>query len=257
MIYNDLQDAYVYIYLDPRKPGQYNYCTVGRELLYEPFYVGQGIRDRYLSHLGEAYRRINEKWRSNTYKSHLIRKIKRVTGRDPIVEKLAISLTIVQAKELERRIIKEIGRRMDKTGPLVNLTEGGSGGDHLNRISKEKRKEIHARSVATTKATGALKGKNHPLFGQCRTKDVKDKISKNHVRRDGSHNLQAKNWELISLTGERFLIKGTLKEFCRIHRLSYSMIKSCRNKGPIRICSFALKVTELMQNTIGWQSKEL
>lgn len=40
---------YVYIYLDIRKKGSYNFG--GYQFIYEPFYVGKGKGDRYLTHL--------------------------------------------------------------------------------------------------------------------------------------------------------------------------------------------------------------
>lgn len=44
--------CYVYIYLDPWKPGEYEYDQFKFE--YEPFYVGMGSRSRDTSHLREA-----------------------------------------------------------------------------------------------------------------------------------------------------------------------------------------------------------
>lgn len=40
-----------YIYLDPRKPGKYQYENLDFCLLYEPFYVGKDKDKRYLSHI--------------------------------------------------------------------------------------------------------------------------------------------------------------------------------------------------------------
>lgn len=42
-----MRNYYVYIYLDPRKPGKYKYSKC--EFEYEPFYVGKGKNNGILS----------------------------------------------------------------------------------------------------------------------------------------------------------------------------------------------------------------
>ena len=43
---------YIYVYLDTRKKGSYSFGDFHFE--YEPFYVGKGVNDRYLTHLRVA-----------------------------------------------------------------------------------------------------------------------------------------------------------------------------------------------------------
>jgi hypothetical protein len=57
-------EFYVYIYLDPRKPGSYNYGDY--MFNYEPFYVGKGKGNRMYVHLKDQ---------SKCYKVHKIQKI--------------------------------------------------------------------------------------------------------------------------------------------------------------------------------------
>jgi len=46
---SDKNRFYVYVYLDPRKPGNYTYGDYHFD--YEPFYVGKGCDDRLNDHL--------------------------------------------------------------------------------------------------------------------------------------------------------------------------------------------------------------
>ena len=105
---------YVYVYLDPRKPGVFKYDEF--EFEFEPFYVGKGTKSRLLRHLK------NEK--TNPIKVNKIRKIKSL-GLEPIIIKIKDNISNEESLEVEVRLIKSIGRSCKKEGPLTNYTEGG------------------------------------------------------------------------------------------------------------------------------------
>ena len=111
---------YTYIYLDPRKPGNYVYGDYTFE--YEPFYVGKGCGDRYKRHL-ECL--LSEKF--DTYFYRKIRKIEKETCGDPIILKIEENLSEQEAFDSEIFFIWGIGRYNINTGPLTNLTDGGEG----------------------------------------------------------------------------------------------------------------------------------
>ena len=48
---------YIYIYLDPRKPGNYKYNNLCFN--YEPIYIGKGKGYRYRGHLYSNYKNTN------------------------------------------------------------------------------------------------------------------------------------------------------------------------------------------------------
>lgn len=48
------QKYYNYMYLDPRKRGNYSYEGLNFSLLYEPFYVGKGEGYRKFKHLQKS-----------------------------------------------------------------------------------------------------------------------------------------------------------------------------------------------------------
>jgi hypothetical protein len=109
-------DFYVYVYLDPRKPGKYIYGEY--EFDYEPFYVGKGKGLRMYMHLS-----CNDR---NKYKTNKIRSIF-LNGLEPIIIKYREELDENAAYNLEVLMIDIIG--YNKLGPLTNLTKGGLGGD--------------------------------------------------------------------------------------------------------------------------------
>lgn len=105
---------YVYIYLDPRKPGQYIYGSY--EFKYEPFYIGKGKYERY--------KKIN--CGRNKYFKNKIKKINE-SELEPIILKIKENLNEQQSFILECELIKLIGRKDLKNGSLVNMTDGGEG----------------------------------------------------------------------------------------------------------------------------------
>ena len=109
-----MNEYYVYVYLDPRKKGEYNYGEYSFD--YEPFYVGKGKKSRYLRHLKTS------EW--NPLKNNKINKIKN-DGYDPIIIKISSNLSNEDAICLEIEVIKLIGKITTKTGSLTNISDGG------------------------------------------------------------------------------------------------------------------------------------
>jgi hypothetical protein len=110
-------ESYVYVYLDPRKPGKYIFEDLHFE--HEPFYVGKGYGIR-------AYDHMSEKKIYNKFKTGKIRKILN-EGLEPYIVFLYENLTDDEAQSKEIEVISKIGRSDKKIGPLTNLTDGGDG----------------------------------------------------------------------------------------------------------------------------------
>ncbi len=130
---------YVYIYLDPRKEGNFKYGCF--EFSHEPFYVGKGHKERMYEHL---YNFSLEKYK-HTYR---IRKIKKIINlgydlKDGFIIKIADNLLNNDSCEFEINLIKIIGRKDLGYGPLTNTTDGGEGvsGRVVNEQTKKKMSE--------------------------------------------------------------------------------------------------------------------
>jgi len=139
---------YVYVYLDPRKPGNYIYEDLNFD--HEPFYVGKGKGNRIIQGLTNL--------RSHgKYKINKLEKI-RESNLEIIHFKLVENLEEKTAFEIEKEIIKKIGRKIEN-GPLTNINEGGSGGDqYTNNPNKEqitkKWKETRNKTIEFNKLNG-------------------------------------------------------------------------------------------------------
>lgn len=122
---------YVYIFLDPRKPGKYVYGEF--EFKYEPFYIGKGKNKRISVSLNETC----------FFKSNKVKSI-RNDGFEPINFKLYTELFECEAIIKEIELIKLIGRFDKKIGPLCNLTDGGDGVS--GRINSSETKKTMSKS---------------------------------------------------------------------------------------------------------------
>lgn len=135
---------YVYIYLNPLKPGDYNYGDLHFD--YEPFYVGKGHKGRLFRHLYDAINKLGVCTKS--HKLNIIKQIlKSGVSKDVLKEKFIIKIQRNMPEfctfGMEKFLIKVIGRKDKNLGPLVNYTDGGEGscGAIVTQESKNKKKQ--------------------------------------------------------------------------------------------------------------------
>ena len=126
-----LNDYYVYVYLDPRKPGSFTYGDLFFD--FEPFYIGEGRGDRDTQHLRDLF---SFKGKKKTHKNNTLKAIVR-QNLTPVILHLHENLSQAEAwrKEVER--ISLIGRHCVKEGPLTNTHLGGHGGAQPDEIRKQ------------------------------------------------------------------------------------------------------------------------
>lgn len=131
---------YVYVYLDPRKSGKYEYFEngVGISFDFEPFYVGEGKKERINYHLKEAKKEHSKD--PNSYKLNKIRKIIYLK-HIPIIYKICDNMSEQNALNLERTLGFLIGRKDQKLGPLTNLVDLGQKTTKLSKDSEFKKQE--------------------------------------------------------------------------------------------------------------------
>ena len=118
---------YIYVYLDPRKPGNFKYGDL--EFNFEPFYLGVSKNEtRQFDHLNGAKKYIKDGIVNTRYRNN--RKIYKIAkiindGYDPIIVVYKDNLTSEHAYKLEEDYVLKIGRAKNNEGPLLNYLPGG------------------------------------------------------------------------------------------------------------------------------------
>jgi len=152
---------YVYVYLDPRKPGIYNYNDLSFN--FEPFYIGKGKNNRDKNHLN-----LIKNWKRGT-NSFYDKLNKLITLKiNPIIIKILEGLDEKESLIEEVKFIELIGRKDLGEGPLLNMTNGGIGGDTYSNLTEEQKLE------RGNKQRISMIGKNKKPMSQ----ETKDKLSK-------------------------------------------------------------------------------
>jgi len=149
-------NSFIYVYLDPRDIGLHKYGDYVFDYL--PFYVGvsknNAIHDRKNRHI--HYVKMDKDVTNNSYKKNIIKSILS-DNMEPIVIIYKEGLSRKEAFDMEIDMIKTIGNRYDKSGPLINISTGGDGGDNFtNNPRKEEIREIHRKNAT---------GSNNNMYG--------------------------------------------------------------------------------------------
>lgn len=219
------KNFYVYIYLDPRKPGNYVYGEFKFD--YEPFYVGKGSFRRLKDHIMNCRLKSDK----NKLKTNKIKKIIRETNRDPIIIKFKEILNLSESLILEKKIVETIGRINLKTGPLVNLTNGGSPGNNFifkktnfasrkksntfkRVVSEETRRRLRESHLGKKDKPETIEKKRISATGRNLGKkysaELKTKLSNSHVKQ---------KYIIFSPTGQKYETNN-LKRFGRENNIN-------------------------------------
>lgn len=193
-----MTEHFIYIYLDPRKKGNYEFGKYKFE--YEPFYIGYGKNKRHLSHINP------KKWRRDKNK-HKVNKIKKIinTCSEPIIIKLYENLKPKEAKKIEIELINLIGRYDKQLGPLVNMTSGGDG--IVDNVITEETRE---------KLSKVWKGRKRKPFTEEHKKNISKATSgKNNANWKHGRTNKKTNCEKCNKSISKYNKKGAVRSLCK------------------------------------------
>jgi len=246
---------YLYILLDPRKPGTHKYEDL--EFEYEPFYVGiSKNKNRYLEHLNEAFM-LN----INSHKCNKIRKIKKDINDNPILIKIFENLNKDEIIKLEIEYIKKIGRSDFGLGPLTNKTGGGEGvtncdpNMYIENGKKIKQNYINNPEMVIQASIKSIELWNNEEYRKKQIKSKNNPESKNKAREktlkryedpleiEKTSNSSLKMWQdekyikkMLEIMGSKWLVTyinneditiRNMNRFCREHNLKRSSYFKC------------------------------
>lgn len=203
---------YVYALLDSSKKGTYYYKdSYENEYIFEaePFYIGKGCGPRYKE--SAKYRSYPDK--PDSYKDKKILKLNE-NNIDIISLKIIENLSEDESYLYEIELIKSIGRRQLKVGPLTNLTDGGEGTS--GSIVPIEKREFMSKTQ---------KGEGNYFYGHNHTEEVKDNHSElvsgmNHPMYGKKHTEENRK---IMKAARNKVPSWVIKEACKNNRKRVDM----------------------------------
>lgn len=244
---------YVYVYMDPRKPGEYKYGNYIFE--FEPFYIGKSKTNTNLDRMNLHTKFVREKNRdltNNTYKFNIIKSILD-SNMEPIVSKVEGRMNLEASFNLEKLLIHTIGNRYVGNGPLVNITSGGDGGDVYtnNPRHAEMRKKLSIFMSGSGNPRYGVKLDENPSHiakengehwnkGRVASDETRSKISK---QRNGKLNAMAYK------VGKFDLLSNLIE--------TYDYAKDCAIKNGINYSHFINRVIKKSKPHLGFIYKKI
>jgi len=169
----------------------------------EPFYIGIGTDTNYQ----RAY--------SKNSRNVLWKKVVNVTNYE--VEIIMDNLTKDIAKQKEIEFISLYGKKINKTGTLVNISDGGESGSGFKHTEEAKKKIGEAN-----------KFKDYSKFNKSymQTQEYRDKVSKNNTGRKMPDSMREKT----SLRMKNRVISNEQKEKIKNTKLGSKASKETKDK---------------------------
>ena len=241
---------YNYVYLDPRKPGKYEYKNIC--FLYEPIYVGKGKDNRLYNHI--TYFKNDRKNKINSILYNKLNKIYK-NNLEPIVIMFNENINENICYDYEANLISEIGTISGETdirGPLCNFCIDNRPPNHKGKTyeeiyGKEKAEEqLKLRTKIQKDRGGYFGGRKHTketlsllskiqsgegngMYGKKQKQSTKDKISKANK---GKLSKLAKTFMYISPDNIKYKVSGNYKlKFCNDFNISRSALDKRINTG--------------------------
>ena len=204
---------YVYIYLDPTKPGKFLSTFVSLSL--SPFYVGKGTGTRYKLETKTDEKSCNDVLRNRINK---------------IRETIEPEILIIPCESedaafaLEYILTSHFG--VFPTGLLCNLREGGKGGFRLSNETKSKLSRINS-------------GENNPNYGRKWTPEQREKWLASFKSKDRKRSPESmqKTWDgknrtyLIRDVDGNESIVNDLTKYCQENSLPLSALRFALKNG--------------------------
>lgn len=204
---------YVYIYLDPTRPGKF--VSPMLSLTISPFYVGKGTGTRY-----KFETKTEEKASNNVLRNRIIR-IREIQEPEIIIIPCESE---DEAFSLEFMLTCHFG--IFPKGLLCNFREGGRGGFRLSNETK-------------AKLSGANSGANNPNFGRKWSPEQREKWMKSYKSKDRSRSAESmqKTWEgrnrayLVRDTNGNETLVTDLTKYCQENNLPLSALRNALKNG--------------------------
>lgn len=243
----------IYIYLDPRQQCKYRIDLLNIVLNNVPIYVGRSNnKKRKFSHIECASKGYDGT--NNPIKLKILSKILKETSLEDYKNNFILEFEVNESEYLEYLLIEDIGRICKNTGPLTNISDGGSNPvlcGNMNPMFNKSLKDVWTKKYGEEEASILERDRRTKISNSLhkRWNEITDEDRKKIIEKCK----KSSYWKKLSVEEKKILLKNRKKR-PGLYVLWFN--KYGKTEADCRLANFKEKLSDAIKKSMTFEVRQ-